>query len=304
MFSIIINLLISIILMLIALILILAVYYFVIKLATKRARKDDMSKIDFSKDKEYYREILEKYTPAELSYIDDFKVDYKRVIVSTIMNLELKRIIEIKNGKIEIINSNKENLRKTEKYILENIIDGKVKIGNSGYIELYAQREALEDGLIKENTKEGIKKRIIKMILKWGLGLILVIGIFIITSYFYRSQSNEFIQIITLITIILFWGLIMLVPIFLIVYSIMQYNSYSRTENGENVNKKLEGLKLYIENYSLLKEKDKQYLQIWEEYFIYSVILGINQDHNMIERIMKLVEIDLEHGKIYYSRPN
>lgn len=304
MFSIIINLLISIILMLIALILILAVYYFVIKLATKRARKDDMSKIDFSKDKEYYREILEKYTPAELSYIDDFKVDYKREIVSTIMNLELKRIIEIKNGKIEIINSNKENLRKTEKYILKNIIDGKVKIGNSGYIELYAQREALEDGLIKENTKEEIKKRIIKMILKWGLGLILVIGIFIITSYFYRSQSNEFIQIITLITIILFWGLIMLVPIFLIVYSIMQYNSYSRTENGENVNKKLEGLKLYIENYSLLKEKDKQYLQIWEEYFIYSVILGINQDHNMIERIMKLVEIDLEQGKIYYSRPN
>lgn len=304
MFSIIINLLISIILMLIALILILAVYYFVIKLATKRARKDDMSKIDFSKDKEYYREILEKYTPAELSYIDDFKVDYKREIVSTIMNLELKRIIEIKNGKIEIINSNKENLRKTEKYILENIIDGKVKIGNSGYIELYAQREALEDGLIKENTKEEIKKRIIKMILKWGLVLILVIGIFIITSYFYRSQSNEFIQIITLITIILFWGLIMLVPIFLIVYSIMQYNSYSRTENGENVNKKLEGLKLYIENYSLLKEKDKQYLQIWEEYFIYSVILGINQDHNMIERIMKLVEIDLEQGKIYYSRPN
>ena len=142
------------------------------------------------------------------------------------------------------------------------------------------------------------------MILKWGLGLILVIGIFIITSYFYRSQSNEFIQIITLITIILFWGLIMLVPIFLIVYSIMQYNSYSRTENGENVNKKLEGLKLYIENYSLLKEKDKQYLQIWEEYFIYSVILGINQDHNMIERIMKLVEIDLEQGKIYYSRTN
>lgn len=304
MFSIIINLLISIILMLIALILILAVYYFVIKLATKRARKDDMSKIDFSKDKEYYREILEKYTPAELSYIDDFKVDYKREIVSTIMNLELKRIIEIKNGKIEIINSNKENLRKTEKYILKNIIDGKVKIGNSGYIELYAQREALEDGLIKENTKEEIKKRIIKMILKWGLVLILVIGIFIITSYFYRSQSNEFIQIITLITIILFWGLIMLVPIFLIVYSIMQYNSYSRTENGENVNKKLEGLKLYIENYSLLKEKDKQYLQIWEEYFIYSVILGINQDHNMIERIMKLVEIDLEQGKIYYSRPN
>lgn len=290
--------------MLIALILILAVYYLVIKFATKRARKDNMSKIDFSKDKEYYREILEKYTPAELSYIDDFKVDYKREIVSTIMNLELKRIIEIKNDKIEIINSNKENLRKTEKYILENIIDGKVKIGNSGYIELYAQREALEDGLIKENTKEEIKKRIIKMILKWGLALILVIGIFIITSYFYRSQSNEFIQIITLITIILFWGLIMLVPIFLIVYSIMQYNSYSRTENGENVNKKLEGLKLYIENYSLLKEKDKQFLQIWEEYFIYSVILGINQDHNMIERIMKLVEIDLEQGKIYYSRPN
>lgn len=304
MFSIIIKLLISIILMLIALILILAVYYLVIKLASKRARKDNMSKIDFLNNKEYYREILEKYTPAELSYIDDFKVDYKREIVSTIMNLELKGIIEIKNDKIEIISSNNEKLRKTEKYILENIIDGKVKIGHSGYIELYAQKEALEDELIKENTKAEIKKRIIKMILKWGLTFILMIGILCITLYFYQSLSNRIIMMITLITMILLGMFMMSVPIFLIVYSIMQYNSYSRTESGEDINKKLEGLKLYIKNYSLLKEKDKQSLQIWEEYYIYSVIFGINKNDDMIEKIMELVEIDLEQGKIYYSKPN
>ena len=85
------------------------------------------------------------------------------------------------------------------------------------------------------------------------------------------------------------------------VYYIMQINSYRRTEKGEELNKKLEGLKQYIKDYSLLKDKDKDALTIWEEYLIYSVIFSINET-NIIQEILNFVEIEFERGKIYYYK--
>ena len=46
----------------------------------QRSRCENMSKADFSREKDYYRDILKIYTPAELSYIDDFKVKSEREI--------------------------------------------------------------------------------------------------------------------------------------------------------------------------------------------------------------------------------
>lgn len=136
--------------------------YFTIKHSANKARKENMSKIDFSRDKEYYRTILKTYSPAELSYIDDFKVNYKREIVATILSLELKGKVRIENDGIRILNNNDENLRKTERFILKSIDNGKVKITDSGYIESYAQDEAIEDALIIKNTDKIGKKRVIK----------------------------------------------------------------------------------------------------------------------------------------------
>ena len=139
--------------------------YLTIKHSANKARKDNMSKIDFSKDKEYYRTILKTYSPAELSYIDDFKVNYKREIVVTILSLELKGKVKIENDSISILDNNDENLRKTERFILKSIDDGKVKITDSDYIDSYAQDEAIEDNLIIKNTDKIGKKRVIKNIL-------------------------------------------------------------------------------------------------------------------------------------------
>ena len=66
------------------------------KMARKKVERENMSKIDFSKQKDYYRDILEGYSAAELRYIDDFKFDEKREIVATLLSLKLKNKIEIK----------------------------------------------------------------------------------------------------------------------------------------------------------------------------------------------------------------
>ena len=95
-------------------------FYFFIKHSANKARKENMSKIDFSRDKGYYRTILKTYSPAELSYIDDFKVNYKREIVATVLSLELK-------GKVKIENDAK-NKSKNQCFAVINIFISKLSI--------------------------------------------------------------------------------------------------------------------------------------------------------------------------------
>ena len=51
---------------------------------------------------------------------------------------------------------------------------------------------------------------------------------------------------------------------------------YKRTDLGEEINYKIEGLKKYIKDYSLLDEKEQEMLEIWDEYLIYSLIFKQN----------------------------
>ena len=59
-----------------------------------------MSKIDFQKDKDYYRDILREYSVIELSYIDDFKLKKKRDVFATVLNLELKKRVLMLNFEV------------------------------------------------------------------------------------------------------------------------------------------------------------------------------------------------------------
>lgn len=51
-----------------------------------------------------------------------------------------------------------------------------------------------------------------------------------------------------------------------------------RTEKGEELNEKIEGLKIFLRDYSLLNEKKSEHIALWQEYLIYSVIAGQNMN--------------------------
>ena len=282
-------------------------FYFYIKHSANKARKENMSKIDFSRDKGYYRTILKTYSPAELSYIDDFKVNYKREIVATVLSLELKGKVKIENDGISILDNHDENLRKTERFILKSIDNRKVKITDSGYIDSYAQDEAIEDELIIKNTDQIGRKRVIKEILcQLTLCLISILIFAVFCSNCEKlNDANTVIKVMSMIlsfiAFFIIWIEIGYGTIGIFIYYIMQINSYRRTEKGEEINKNIEGLKQYIKDYSLLKDKDKEALTVWEEYLIYSVIFDIN-DAKIVQKIFDFVEIEFERGKIYFQK--
>ena len=102
----------------------LTILYIGVRIAYKKYSKEKLDKIDF-KNNSYYRDIISKYSPAVLSYIDDFKLEEKD-IVATLMSLELKQKLTIKDG-IKIINDSEENLDENEKYIFKKLKSNTLK---------------------------------------------------------------------------------------------------------------------------------------------------------------------------------
>lgn len=274
----------------------------IVKKTNKKVRKENLSEIDFKKYEGYYREILNEYTPAEIEYVDNLKCDKTTTIIATLLKLELLGKIKINENSIEIIDYNTENLKKTEKYIFESIKDGKVKIKYDSHIEVYAKDEALEDKLIKRFgfvNKNAKNNKIIIVIV-----LILLYVFMMNNAELINNIGNEFIRIILTSGMLLIpIGIIYLIfvyPISKFIYKFIKGLSYTRTDKGKELNEKIEGLKNYIIQYSSLETKEKDELILWEDYLIYSIIFKLNT--NIIEYMSKLIEIEYELGKIYFSK--
>lgn len=282
-----------------------------VKVADKEVKKESMSRIDFVNSKEYYRDILKKYSPAELSYIDDFNIDYPKDIVATLLSLVLKNKITIANNYITILDFDTVDLKKSEIYVLENIKDGKVKLKNSHDIIKYAEGDALEDNLIVEanlNAKKTISKSIIGIILKYLIFILVFVFICFNIEKLNPILNSGVIPDMVIFMMFLIFGFFMMFLFISIPFSIVKMGSYlaiksksyKRNDIGEEINKKIEGLKNYIKDFSILNEREQQELMLWEEYLIYSVLF--NQNDKIINEMSSLIEAEYEVGKVYFEQ--
>lgn len=249
--------------------------FIVIKILRKKEYKNQLSKIDYKNEGEYYRDILNGYSPFILSYIDNFIFEGKRDIIATVLNLKLKQVIKIENN--TIIKLNKDiNLEESERYILDNVSDGKIKITNIKELEQKIVTDAQDKELIeiKESSKVFDKKTFKN---KYMISFLISTIIFMILYGILSLVNNVFFTIMLILGTIIFCN-----PIFYIILYIIKYYSYKpkirRTNKGEEINIKLEGLKNYIQEYSKLEEKNTKDMLLWEEYLIYSVIFNINDN--------------------------
>ena len=267
-----------------------------IKRTIKSAKKESLSKIDFSKDKDYYRDILKNYSPAELSYVDDFEINIKREVVATLLKLELKKKIEIKDNEIIILDSNLIDLKKSEKYILTQINNGRVNCIDGQYFKNLIREEATDDDLVERNTPISIfigllKRHSKKILYSIIMGIICLIASGIMERVDFGKNNETFLIIfLVLFGISMFYLAGTLFASFIggFVYLILKSTSDHRTQKGEEVNKKIEGLKQYIKDYSMLEQSEKEALEIWEDYLIYSVIFDINAT-GIVEKLSRLI---------------
>ena len=244
------------------------------RIAYKVHQTNKFDKIDY-KNKDYYREILKKYSVGELSYLDDFSLE-ENDIIATIMFLELKGYLRV-TDKIEILKQVDSNLVENEKYIMNVLI-------NESYARinlLTYQEKVIDDcrkkGLLRQirYTEKVKASKIHEKILL--VCLIILIICALLELIFNISYNGGLVE--NLFTGITFGT----VFVFLVMIAYMAFHDklqsidpYVRTEVSKDLNKKMEGLKKYIKDFSLMEEREKEDMVLWEEYLIYSVIFGIN----------------------------
>ena len=255
----------------------ISIIYWGVRSSIKKHNKERLEKVDFE-NTDYYREILPKYSPAELSYIDDFNID-KEDIVATLLALELKGKINIKDDGIKVVNCKIEDLEKNEKYILNKVKEKGLKGINILEYTKIVEKDAVDKGLLQE--KHDVKKRLIKKIIANIIKFIFIILCSQALNAFILGKSINNINMLYFILLMISWMLIVLIPGATIthIYHYIMLNKaqpYIRNNEGKMINLRLEGLRKYLLEFSMIKEKTKKHLRIWEEYLIYSVILGIN----------------------------
>ena len=68
----------------------------------------------------------------------------------------------------------------------------------------------------------------------------------------------------------------------------IEESPYIRTKKGKELNRKIEGLREYLKDYTSLEEKEKEDVILWDEYLVYSVIF--NQNKKIINEYRKYVK--------------
>lgn len=275
-----------------------------------------INSIEFEKEKNYFRELIEKYSIAELSYLDEFELNNPKDIIAVLLVLEKKKIIEIKDDKINIISNNFDNLKESEKYILNHIKDGYLILDNDLEYIYIVEKECENDNLLQiipidnfykdtQNELSSIKNIFLMLILS---GIILIV--------FGEGTKGTLGLIIFIAIILICLTIIVGLPIIIIIKT-FKYSGKVQVrdkllDEGKIVYYKLNGLKKYLKDFTAINTRESDSLIIWDDYLIYSVFFNINK--KIIDDYCKLLKmnhyisrqelINIEYEKSDFYRQN
>lgn len=246
------------------------IYYIIYNIREKRKTKNAEEKIIIKNiDFKYYRDIIEKYSPATLSFILD-GMEFDKDLAASIIYLINKGYLELKqDNKITRTDKDNSGLSKDLKIICNSDVNHllayrrlknkNIKEQQKAYIASQTNRqwmeqvekEAEEDGLVIERKKYKITS-------------ILSILCIIETVYTLTIENYG----LFFFSIFLFFLLVFLKM------SAYDKNKWVKTQKGYELYSKIVGLKNYIKDFSTLSEKELKEIEIWEDYLIYAIIFN------------------------------
>lgn len=275
----------------------------------------------------YFREIPRKdASPGEAIYMQrktktDIQYDIGKIFSATLLKFALEKYIEIevqnngsKEEEIYISLLNKDGLRnlknKDEKTLGEFLISAFEKSKTTKItvkeLESFIKKASSVKLLnIQEDIKNAIKEKLIdiklideknkKLYEKETIEQVFyVIGTFIVGVFIFVFTMD-----------VLGKFLISLIPIVMaiiniIVTGIALYKINVLTIEGVNEWAKWNGLKKYMEEFSLLNEKEVPQIAIWEEFLVYATAFGIA---DKVLKQLKIVYPDIENTVTFSTYP-
>lgn len=233
-------------------------------------KQEEKNKEQIEINLEYYREILEEFSPGVLAFCYNKNLKYEDVIISTLLAFKDKYIkLDIFNKNIHILpEKNYENLKEHEKYFLREMKEF------SNDIKFEELKKIITNTYFKSNFLNFIKQdcknsNYFKTNYHGnnGISYIFIFYIFIFTI-------SCISMLVTLYKDIIFVGITNMCLLLWLMY-LDRKNSYIKTSKGYELNIKLNGLKKYLLDYSTIKDKKINDITIWEYYIIYAIILDL-----------------------------
>lgn len=245
--------------------------YFGVLVSSIRHRKQKLEKVDYKNDV-IYRDIIKEYSPGVLGFIDTFALSENHII-ATVLELELKNKIKIEDV-IKVIDEDESNLSNNEKYIFNGIKNNSYVNLNLGVFESKALDDSNKLNLI--DIRKPISKTK-KILTKLSPVLFYVLFLFLVNNRIIQVKNTFLIILLIILGIfMMFFPLISLVYYFFKT-TLIKIDPYIRSEKGSEINSKLEGLKKYIKEFSILPEREQKEIKLWREYLIYSVMFDMNK---------------------------
>ena len=239
-------------------------------------------------EKEYIREISEEYTPAIASLVYDLKIDVYKDYTATILHLYSKGYINIfennKVCKIEISNDKDLSvLQEHEKYVIE-CLNNKQKFNEKLFKEILIKNAQSKNLLT--NQKESKNSRI---------GILIVIAfISIAISYFINIILFSF--VLTVVFVLVYLYVMMSKMYKNEIKELVVDTLYKRTKEGEKVARELTALKRFIHEYTLLKGRSIEHVQVLDEYIPYAISL------DEAESIEEYIKSNEAYRNLIYNR--
>ena len=230
----------------------------------------------------YYRDIVGDIPPAMLSIIYNRHINTEDQIISTIIYLNEKQVINIENNKIIVMN-NQDQLLEHEKNIIEYL---------NGKINNYEFSSDYSSLLMTDLEKQG----------------------YVVT------KANDFVDMTELMQLTVIWimiSLIILMPIiapliemgvlliFPYVFAIISISFYKliskkiipviRTDKALELSSKLNGLKNFLKDFTIISDKQIEEIKIYDDYILYGIIFDLkgslnNQSKELYNNIKKILK--------------
>lgn len=252
----------------------------------KRYNKIINEKLDY----DYWREVkFRNITPVEAGNllgvekigINTFAVILFELEKKDILNIEYVEkefVVSLKSTNLDVINSLPYYERDIVKLLFSGT-DDKSKLSSKQIVEMIKKDSTVKVYL--DNIYEFIEKDIdIKYYESYMNHMVDNSSKYIFELVSFSNLiMNIFISIIYIISLIAAWN-ILVVPVVitgilqLIMTKYILYSRYIKEEYIEEV-KKLKGLYNYIKDFSSIEEKEIKYYELYEDYFLYAVSMGV-----------------------------
>ena len=255
-------------------------------------------KVRLAKDEGIYvRDIEVEYSPAVLSYLQNQKIEKKKDLVASILNLCAKGFLKIEKKeenhyKLEPLpNKNSKTLKKDEKYVYDKICK-KEKINMNTWVQYV--REEFESYHFTKKSKIRLSDVFLFLYIA-----ILIIGAIYSAISGNNEISNEMFNMIFVPFFVAF-ELVILEPLMRIIIRYLRKGEYldgTYTVKGAKEMKRWDKYKKFLEDYTLLEDKPLESVIVLEKHLAYATVLNVNTSYtkSFIEQFEVTYKINLDY---------